>query len=451
MNNFLTDNPYWEAQTDSLSFMYSILMFIGVLAVIIASTVKLVIKKVPLKDFMNSIYIIIPTGVMGGSIFGKLGTGVPIYQIFYIWEPGMSIFGALVCGVTGGFAWLYSRRTVTKISMWVYADAMLPNVLLGQSIGRWGNLFNHEILGKDTDITKWQWLPDWVWQRFFYFYNPETGEAYTSIVYKQPLFLIESMLTLTSWVLITFVIANLGKWFSKKPWKVNPNKYPVKIALPFEDIITSETYVELKYKKLTNQNGVEVYKFSKQQAWLKAYFAYEAPVKEAELLQNKIDTHKGMWLMDVEKRKNIKFKLNNEIEKLKLRLKNNKISKEEYKLKVKELKKEAKTELKPIKASSFKNFMTLDSKELYKLNNPENYFVIHSGVLASCYVIIYSIIRIILDSFRTRYELAFKWHPALNYMSLTGILILGILLLVCAQFVAPKKWREEGWLYEKSY
>ena len=52
-----------------------------------------------------------------------------------------------------------------KISLWTYADCIIPNILLGQMIGRWGNFFNHELLGKEiSDPTTgfFSWLPAFI-------------------------------------------------------------------------------------------------------------------------------------------------------------------------------------------------------------------------------------------------------------------------------------------------
>ncbi|AHI52420.1 prolipoprotein diacylglyceryl transferase family protein [Spiroplasma culicicola] len=460
MINFLaTDNPIYDAEADWLSFMYPILLTIGAFLVIAASTTQLVMRKIPLKDFMNAIYIVIPLGVLGGSIFGKLGTGVPFYEIFYIWEPGMSFFGAFVAGFAGGFAWLWSRKGNTKISIWTYADCIVPNVLLGQSIGRWGNLFNHEIMGKATDIEKWKWLPDWMWQRFFYYIDPSNpydqngNPIFIPLEYREPLFLYESIATLMAWVLIVFIIPLIFKAISKKPWQIAPLTFPVNKAIAFDDIQNLTTYIEIYYKSVESANGEELYYMSKRQAWLKAYFAYEADLKQAEILQEQIDLHKQSWEKNKEKYLSSKYKLNEKIELLNTKLKKEQIDKKQYKQEIKILKSEFKQATASLikNKSRFTNWLTLDSSELYKLNNPQNYKVMHSGVMASTYFVIYCIIRIILDSFRSNYELAFKWSPVMNYISISLMLLLGILILICAQWIAPKKWREEGWLYEKSY
>jgi phosphatidylglycerol:prolipoprotein diacylglycerol transferase len=39
------------------------------------------------------------------------------------------------------------KPAVRRVSIWVYADCIVPAILLGQVIGRWGNYFNQELYG----------------------------------------------------------------------------------------------------------------------------------------------------------------------------------------------------------------------------------------------------------------------------------------------------------------
>ncbi|WP_198146098.1 prolipoprotein diacylglyceryl transferase [Spiroplasma helicoides] len=458
INSLASDNPFWDAwkngngDGDKFSFLYSVFLTIGVMVTVMACAINLWTRKMPMKDFMNAIYIVVGAGVIGGSIFGKLGTGIPIYKIVFFWEAGMSFFGAFLCGFVGGFVFLYLKRDKTKISIWTYADCIVPHVLLGQAIGRWGNLFNHEILGRPIDIKNFQWLPSWVWQRLFYYADPSTSELSKELIYREPLFLYEMIGTFLSWFIIVFFIKNLGIIFSKKPWKVDPLAFPVKKGIKKEELVYRDTYEDIKYKIELNSEG-ELYRLSKRQAWMKAYFLYQANISDVNRAQKIIDNHVNIYLKSVEKINNYKYKLNEQIKKEKENFKNKKIEQEKLKANIILLKNTYKENIKDLipNSSRFKNFITRDSSELYAINNPDKYFVINSGVLASSYIIIYSMIRLILDSFRNRYELAFKWNPVMNYLSIGGIFVLGIIVLIIAQFIAPKKWREEGWLYEKSY
>nr|VZR96969.1 Prolipoprotein diacylglyceryl transferase [Mycoplasma feriruminatoris] len=91
------------------------------------------------------------------------------------------------------------------------------------------------------------------------------------------------------------------------------------------------------------------------------------------------------------------------------------------------------------------------SKDIEKLNNPNQFKVIRSGVLTGCYVLGYLIIRIILETFRQNHELFIQNHRTINFIILSIILLSGIFIILLTQFISPYKWRQIGWLYEKSY
>ena len=65
-----------------------------------------------------------------------------------IWEGGIAIHGALI----GGFLSLLLFCRSKKISFVSLLDTILPSVILGQSIGRWGNFFNNEAFGLPTEL-----------------------------------------------------------------------------------------------------------------------------------------------------------------------------------------------------------------------------------------------------------------------------------------------------------
>ncbi len=95
------------------------------------------------------------------------------YKIFYIWEGGIAIYGAILGGLLG--VYLYSRRSKSSFVEWT--DILLPSVVLGQALGRWGNFFNQEAFGPVVTNPTWQWFPasvyidrlqEWHMATFFY-------------------------------------------------------------------------------------------------------------------------------------------------------------------------------------------------------------------------------------------------------------------------------------------
>lgn len=68
-------------------------------------------------------------------------------RALYIWEGGIAIYGAVIGGVIATL--IFSRWK--KISFWKLADLVAPGLVLGQAIGRWGNFFNQEAFGTNTN------------------------------------------------------------------------------------------------------------------------------------------------------------------------------------------------------------------------------------------------------------------------------------------------------------
>ena len=68
-------------------------------------------------------------------------------SVLYIWEGGIAIYG----GVLGAILGMYVFCKVKKISLGATLDLVLMAFLIGQSIGRWGNFFNREAFGAQTD------------------------------------------------------------------------------------------------------------------------------------------------------------------------------------------------------------------------------------------------------------------------------------------------------------
>ena len=109
-------------------------------------------------------------------------------SILYIWEGGIAIYGGIIGAAIGLI--LFSKIEKQKLAP--YLDLMGLGLLIGQLIGRWGNFFNREAYGAETDCFLRMGLLD------------EAGAAH----YWHPTFLYESV-----WNLIGFLLLH---FFSKK-------------------------------------------------------------------------------------------------------------------------------------------------------------------------------------------------------------------------------------------
>ncbi len=103
-----------------------------------------------------------------------------------IWEGGIAIHGALL----GGFLSIYLFCKSKKIPLKIFLDLLMPSVILGQSIGRWGNFFNNEAFGIPTNLPWKLFIP-----------SSNRPNIFANYQYFHPTFLYESL-----WNLIIFTI-----------------------------------------------------------------------------------------------------------------------------------------------------------------------------------------------------------------------------------------------------
>lgn len=103
-------------------------------------------------------------------------------KVFYIWEGGIAIYGGVLGAIVGIFVFCKVRKLKAAMAL----DLVSMGFLIGQSIGRWGNFFNREAFGSETDS---------FWRMGLYNTRTESWE------YHHPTFLYESV-----WNAIGFVL-----------------------------------------------------------------------------------------------------------------------------------------------------------------------------------------------------------------------------------------------------
>ena len=69
-------------------------------------------------------------------------------SVLYIWNGGLAIYGGIIGAVVGVAVFCWFK----KIKLPALLDLVLLGFLIGQSIGRWGNFFNREAFGAETEI-----------------------------------------------------------------------------------------------------------------------------------------------------------------------------------------------------------------------------------------------------------------------------------------------------------
>ena len=97
----------------------------------------------------------VPFGVVGGRLYHVItdwkpyfGEGGDPWAALQVWRGGLGIWGAIALGAVG----VMIAARLRGIRLRPLMDAMAPGVLVAQAIGRWGNYFNQELYGKETDL-----------------------------------------------------------------------------------------------------------------------------------------------------------------------------------------------------------------------------------------------------------------------------------------------------------
>ena len=113
-----------------------------------------------------------------------------------IWEGGIAIHGALL----GGFLSIYLFCKSKKIPLKIFLDLLMPSVILGQAIGRWGNFFNNEAFGIPTNLP---------WKLFIPL--SDRPNIFANSQFFHPTFLYESLWNLIIFTILIYVFNKQSK------------------------------------------------------------------------------------------------------------------------------------------------------------------------------------------------------------------------------------------------
>lgn len=195
---------------------YGIFIFIGFACAIFLGSFKLwKLYGVSVDPFYWYCLMGIPTSILGARIWSCVIGDAQWNSFFNFRGGGLAIEGGVILTVILGLIYFplvlkrpnYKVRdessnpvAVRQVSVWVYADAIVPAILMGQLIGRYGNYMNQEVYGFDISGS---------WAHFvnnLFPYMNINGSV------KEPLFLIESFSNFWGLILIYFV----GEFIPKK-------------------------------------------------------------------------------------------------------------------------------------------------------------------------------------------------------------------------------------------
>jgi len=198
-------NPSYKLDIGPLSIhYYGMIIAIGLLLATIYGLRRGKEFGLRQDDILDGALAIIPFAVLCARayycVFAWDEFAADPITVFYVWNGGLAIYG----GVLGAAIGVIVFCRIKKVSLGAVLDLVALGFLIGQSIGRWGNFFNREAFGAETESFLRMGLE-----------NAITG----TVTYHHPTFLYESV-----WNAVGFVALH---FFSKR------RQYDGQIALGY--------------------------------------------------------------------------------------------------------------------------------------------------------------------------------------------------------------------------
>ncbi len=154
IGQWLRDIGATWATFDLTVHAYALCILLGIVVGLVVTNRRLVARGVESWLILDISLFAIPLGIAGGRAYHVIThpadyfAGQDIARVFYVWEGGLAIFGALMLGAVGG--WIGCR--VSGLRFTALLDAIAPGLIIAQAIGRFGNYFNQELYGGPTDL-----------------------------------------------------------------------------------------------------------------------------------------------------------------------------------------------------------------------------------------------------------------------------------------------------------
>jgi phosphatidylglycerol:prolipoprotein diacylglycerol transferase len=137
---------------------YGFILGLAILAAFEASLRLAKVRKIGRQTIERLFVWVVSGGIIGARVYHVIDKWKEIYSLdpvssLYIWNGGLGIWGAVLGGIIGLAAFVKFQFTNSKKQTNLYnlLDIVLFGVPLGQAIGRWGNFFNNEIVGKNGE------------------------------------------------------------------------------------------------------------------------------------------------------------------------------------------------------------------------------------------------------------------------------------------------------------
>ncbi len=201
---------------------YGVLVALGFIAAIVLAIIKLKFwYKIKVDPFYYFCLMGIPFAIFGARFWSCCIGDAKWYEFFNFRDGGLAVQGGVIFDILLATWWFpfilkkpkYHVRdilltpeqpAVRQVSMWLYADAIIPCILIGQVIGRWGNYFNQELYGAIINPTEGN-----MW--YLNFLSKVLPYMYINNSYVHPLFLYEGIINFVGLIFIYIIMEYIPK------------------------------------------------------------------------------------------------------------------------------------------------------------------------------------------------------------------------------------------------
>ena len=169
---------------------YGIMIAVGLLLAVLYGMKRCKQFGIKEDDIVDGVLWIVPLSVVFARAYycvfqWEQFAANPI-SVLYIWEGGIAIYGAVIGAAIG----VVVHCLIKKIKLPALLDVVCLGFLIGQCLGRWGNFFNREAFGAETES---------------FFRMGLLNSATETWTYYHPTFLYESVWTLLGFVGLHFL------------------------------------------------------------------------------------------------------------------------------------------------------------------------------------------------------------------------------------------------------
>ena len=150
----LTINPERYIEIGSMKiYFYGLIIALGLILAVVYALRRKEAFGIREDDLMDGVLWVTPFAILCARAYYVIFRWSEQYaadpiSALYIWKGGLAIYGGVIGAVIGIIVFCRVR----KVKIAAVLDLVSLGFLIGQTMGRWGNFFNREAFGAETDL-----------------------------------------------------------------------------------------------------------------------------------------------------------------------------------------------------------------------------------------------------------------------------------------------------------